>query len=208
MKKIILLIISLSITLLANFTASEKYIDEYKTDKKTKKEMRQYISIMNQNIAKSSQNLESGLILIRLSDCIKETNLENIILKEVKDKNLTKKYFSNILKPQMWWMMTMKMKKDQEGFSEKTENFLKCGFKGEIVKEKPTNIRKLEKFKRTLYQDIIKYGFNKRLPKDINNKINKENLPKGYTVKIEPYNKGFKIIYTGLKKGTECYKFS
>jgi len=208
MKKITLLITFLTITLSANFTTSEKYIEEYKTNKETKEKMKKYLSIINNQIKKSSQNLESGLILIRLSNCIKETNLENIILKEVKDKNLTTEYFNNILKSQLWWKMTMKIKKEQEGFSEETENFLKCGFKRKRIKEKADNTRILEKFKRTLYQDIIKYGFNKRLPKDINNKIKKENLPKEYTVKIEPYNKGFKIIYTGLKKGTECFKFS
>ncbi|SFV60240.1 hypothetical protein MNB_SV-6-1583 [hydrothermal vent metagenome] len=146
--------------------------------------------------------------MIRLSDCIKETDLENIILKEVEEQNMTKEYFNNILRPQLWWKMTMKMKKDQEGFSEEGENFLKCGFKRKIIRGKADNTRVLEKFKRTLYQDIIKYGFDKRLPIDINNKINREDLPKGYTVKIEPYKKGFKIICTGLKKGAECLNFS
>ncbi len=110
------------------FKKSRKHIDNYRGDLDQKQKMQAYIKIVEKQMNAKGDNLIGGLQLARLSDCFKkdDTDFIKAVHEDVEQSGMKDEYSQKVLRPQLWWAMTIGMKIDQEGESDELKHFFDC----------------------------------------------------------------------------------
>jgi len=91
-----------------------------------------YFHTSLQMLEKGGQNLMGGLRLIRLQKCLQHDDANrssqflHTLLGEAKSGDSKEEFENRVLRPQMWWIMTIGMKIKQEGESEELKHFFDC----------------------------------------------------------------------------------
>ena len=92
----------------------------------------EYFRIALQMLEKDGQNLMGGLRLMRLRSCLENADAKrasrflHTFLGEAKNGDYKEEFESRVLRPQMWWMVTIGMKMKQEGESDELKHFFDC----------------------------------------------------------------------------------
>ncbi len=125
--------------LLKNFAAAGVPIQKYQA----------YLNLSLKMLNGGGKNLMGGLRLIRLQNCLASADANRsrrflkTLMDEAKDADLKSEFTNRVLRPQMWWMMTIGMKLKQEGETEELKHFFDCNATQIMMKPpgKPKNLR-------------------------------------------------------------------
>lgn len=111
-----------------DFTKSKAFIASYQGTDDMKEKMKTYIDLVSKQLNSNGQNMVSGLQMIRLDECFKESDLEFVknVTEDIEKSDLKDEFLEQVIKPQMWWMMTIKMKSDMEGETQELKHFFDC----------------------------------------------------------------------------------
>ncbi len=111
-----------------DFTKSKAFIASYQGDSDMKRKMKTYIDVVSEQLNSKGQNLESGLCMVRLGNCFEKSDLKFIknVMEDIEKSDLKEEFLEHVLNPQMWWMMTIKMKSEMEGETEELKHFFDC----------------------------------------------------------------------------------
>ncbi len=120
------------------FKNVDTYISNYTKDENLKQKMLTYKTITLNSLEKNTKDYMQGLLLLRLDDCLKETAFEKNLLKDIEENKLNDEYKEVILGSKLWWILTMKLKKEAEGENEKMKHFFDCNqSSNELYEQKP-----------------------------------------------------------------------
>ncbi len=95
-------------------------------------EYREYFNLVKIMLKGRGNDLQSALKIIRIKRCFiqKEKKYSKkflqVLLEEIKNNNLKEEFSNKVMKPQMWWMMTIGMKINQEGETKALKHFFDC----------------------------------------------------------------------------------
>ena len=130
------------------FTKTKQLLTAYKKSGSDTKKLERYLQISQQMLTKGNgQDLVRGLQLIRLKNCLdqQDANRTRIFLKtyleEVKSQDLKEEFSNRVLRPQMWWMMTIGMKIKQEGELPELKHFFDCNATTMQIKQSATQAK-------------------------------------------------------------------
>lgn len=117
---------------LPSFKITNKLLDRYKKNGKDIKYLQEYISLSQKMLQSKENDFIYALRLLRLQNCISAKNTKNFeeitkaILVDVKNDGYTDEYTNNVMRPMLWWKMTISMKMEQEGESKELKHFFDC----------------------------------------------------------------------------------
>lgn len=172
------------------FDKTVRLLDSYKQKAIDTKNYKKYLQSIKTMMNGGGNDLNHALKIIRLKSCFDNTQYSKeflkVLLTEVKSSDSKEEFSNKVMRPQMWWIMTIGMKAKQEGETKALKHFFDCnatnmiGSKQRITKKSikySTHVRytHMPNYDRILSQkdEILKYYaatfVNKATP-NINNK--------------------------------------
>ncbi len=115
------------------FEQTRKLLASFKKSGVDIRKFERYFQLTRAMLTKGNgQDLVRGLELIRLQRCLSQAdaNRSRTFLKtyrdEIERQDLKEEFSNRVLRPQMWWLMTIAMKVQQEGESSELKHFFDC----------------------------------------------------------------------------------
>jgi DNA-binding beta-propeller fold protein YncE len=115
------------------FEQTRKLLASFKKSGVDTRKFERYFQLTRAMLTQGNgQDLVRGLELIRLQRCLSraDANRSRVFFKtyrgEIKRQNLKEEFSDRVLRPQMWWLMTIAMKVRQEGDLPELKHFFDC----------------------------------------------------------------------------------
>lgn len=114
------------------FLKTLRLIEGYHKQGADVKYHKEYITLSQQMLEGEGDDLAKGMRLLRLENCISTQNptqFEKILktsIQDMMDADYKDEYPNKVLRPMLWWKMTIAMKIDQEGETEELKHFFDC----------------------------------------------------------------------------------